>query len=356
MKFNQIRIQLAALGAVMLGAGTTLGQGTVPPQTPPLPGAAGGADQMPKGVPPIRVVGPGTQEVGTVSPLEIYKGQFKFRNESSQPLTIEKVDAGCRCTYASFKDKVIPPNADTIMTYEVDVRGTVGPLDKSIVIKCAGFATPVQVRVHGELQYAVRVDPPPPKVTAGPGGVVEFNLKSGDGSPFKVLSVGGEPPEIVSQSPEGADKALSYTLRYNLYKFKPYALVVETDHPKSPVLDLRFSDGVIAELEKPYFQAWGDVAIGRHMVNLGVLKPGASVEFDVPITRSKLYDKPVEVRTDGGKVKLDLIGTESMPRIDDTRLKIKATFTEMARGMQLFPVYVTTDGKTNRTWACAVVK
>lgn len=309
----------------------------------------------PETIPPLKVIGSSaTQNVGVRSPLELVTGQFTLRNESDKPLTVTKVEAGCRCTFGVVNPTTIPPRSNAVLNYEIDVRGTLGELRKPIMIRCAGYPTAIQVLVQGELQYAVRVENPRP--TPGMTGEATMKLISSDGTPFRVLSVAGEPPRIVASDPPNAEKALSWTFEYNLHKDMVYAVVVETDHPKAPVIDIRSFSGSVSELETPYFKVVNDLAIGRHMVNLGVVKPGDSAEFDMYITRVKDYEQPVEVRTDGGKVKLELVKTFPWRRPDDTGLQIRAKFSEMAKGTLLFPVYVTSNGKTNRTWACAVVR
>ncbi|MFM9956571.1 MAG: DUF1573 domain-containing protein [Phycisphaerales bacterium] len=319
--------------------------------TPGLP-PTGAGETGP--MPTIAVVGPQTQQIGRKSPLELISGTFRLRNTGDKALTVTKIEAGCRCTNGVVSNPVIAPGGETQLNYELDLRGTLGPLRKPIRVRFAGFDRSLEVVVQGELHYDIRAEPPTLK--AGPNGESQFTLTSLDGKPFRVLSVQGESPTVVSKVPSDGEAAVSWTLVTNVNRTMPYAVVVETDHPTAPVIDLRVMGGVTAQRETPYFKNINDISIGRHLVNLGVVKPGGSTEFDFYITRIKDFGKPVTLATDGGDVKLELVELGAWRRPDDNHVKVKATFREGVKGVQLFPVYVTSEGKTNRTWACAVVK
>lgn len=319
--------------------------------TPGLP-PTGAGETGP--MPPVSVVGLQTQQVGRKSPLELITGTFRLRNTGTTPLTVTKVEAGCRCTFGVMNNPVIPPGGESVLSYEIDVRGTVGPLRKPMRLRFAGFNRSLEVVVQGELQYDVRAEPPTLKPDQT--GDAQFTLTSLDGKPFRVLSVGGEKPHVVSKVPSEGEAGLSWTLARNVTRLLPYAVVVETDHPTAPVIDLRVTDGRVAQKETPFFKNINDIAVGRHMVNLGVVKPGGSADFDMYITRVKDFAKPVTVSTDGGDIKLEVVEVGPWRRPDDNHLKLRATFKEGVTGTQLFPVYITSEGKTNRTWACAVVK
>lgn len=342
----------AALG---VAASVALAQapGSQPPATQPpaqAPGAKAGVQA------PLAVKGASAQQVGTVSPLDIVRGSFVLRNMSNQPVTVTKVEAGCRCTYAAMVNPVIPPGGEGTLNYQIDVRGTMGELRKPIYLRCAGFDKMNEVVVQGQLQYAVTAEPAQLRPKGAPNA--EFTLKSSDGTPFSVLSVAGRTPDVVSSNPPGGTKALSWTLRFTPEMQWPYAVVVETDHPKAPVVDMRVMGGETATPEVKFVKNINDIGIGRHMINLGVVPEGGSTEFDFYITRIKDYGKPVSVTTDGGDVKLELVKMGPWARPDDDHLLVKATFKPGVKGTMLFPVYVETEGsqKPNRTWACAIVK
>lgn len=372
MQGTNIGMFAAASLAMLLAASSAVGRQAAPPAPIPAPAPTPGAPKpltatpgvpptaMPGAnpqtgpLPPLAVIGPQNQNVGVRSPLELVSGAFRLRNTASEPLTITKVEAGCRCTFGVVTNPVVPPGGETLLNYEIDVRGTVGPLRKPILVTVAGFNRKFEVVVSGELQYAVRSDPGDLKPDGD--GNVRFTLSSTDGVPFKVMSVNGDAPTVQARTPAEGEKAMTWTLTYNVQRLMPYAVVVETDHPKAPVIDLRVMSAAVSTKEIPFFRVINDIAIGRHLVNLGVVKPGGSAEFDMYITRIKDFNKPVTLATDGGDIKLELIEMGAWRRPDDNHLKIRVKFDEKLKGMQLFPVYVTSEGKTNRTWACAIVK
>jgi hypothetical protein len=348
-----MRVVFGVSAALVLCAGVAA-QAPAPsaPPTPtpaPAPAPSAPAVQL-----PIMAVGSKIQAVGVVSPLDFVRGSFKIRNVSDKPVTVLKVEAGCRCTYGAMTENTIPPGGESTLNYEIDVRGTIGPLRKPINIRLAGFTEMYEVVVQGELQYPVRCSPP--TITPNGVGEAQITLSSADGVPFSVLSVDGQPATVVSRNPAEGPKALTWTLSFNVGRQWPYAVVVETDHPKAPVIDLRVMSAMVSNKEMNYFRNINDIAIGRHMVNLGVVKPGGDATFDFYITRVKDYDKPIELATDGGDIKLSLVETFPWRRPDDTGVRIKAKFKEGMTGTKLFPVYVTSNGKTNRTWACVVLK
>ncbi len=324
------------------------------PSAPPAPAPASTPAPAPAVNLPIQAVGSRTQAVGVVSPLDIVRGSFRIRNISDKPVTVAKIEAGCRCTFGAMTQNVIPAGGESTLNYEIDVRGTVGPLRKPINIRLAGFDQYYEVVVQGELQYPVRCNPP----TIQPNGVGESQITftASDGVPFSILSVDGSAPDVVARNPPEGPKALSWTLRFNVARTWPYAVIVETDHPKTPVIDLRVMSGNVSNKELSFFKNINDIAIGRHMINLGVVKPGGEATFDFYITRVKDHEMPIEASTDGGDIKLSVVEMFPWRRPDDDGVRLKATFKEGMTGTKLFPVYITSNGKTNRTWACVVLK
>lgn len=303
---------------------------------------------------PIEAVGSKTQAIGVVSPLEIVRGSFRIRNVTDKPVTVLKVEAGCRCTFGAMTQNIIPPRGESTLNYEIDVRGTIGPLRKPINIRVAGVDQYYEVVVQGELQYPVRCNPP----TIVPNGVgeSEITLTASDGVPFTVMSVDGSTPDVVSRNPPDGPKALSWKLRFNVARKWPFAVVVETDHPKAPVIDLRVMHSSVSDKEINYFKNINEIAIGRHMINFGVVKPGGEATCDFYITRVKDHQQPIDVATDGGDMKLSVVELFPWRRPDDDGVRLKVKFKEGMTGTKLFPVYVTSNGKTNRTWACVVLR
>ena len=303
----------------------------------------------------VAVVGTNPLNVGIVDPEALITGKFKLLNQSDKPLTISSIFAGCRCTYAETDTNVILPNQVIELRFEIDFRGTVGELKKPIDVFFVGYDNPARCSVIGQMQYPVRVEAP---YVAHPDAVTQkaqFTLKAGDGVPFSILSVNGEPPHVVASEPANVEKAISWTLQVDARKSTPAMYVIETTHPKTPVLEVKNYDSKASNIELPYLKTMNDVAIGRKGCNVGNLTKDKPYEFETTFYR-KDGSKEVTVSGESEDVKFELIGTFPARRPDEVGLRIRVTKTSDKVGYLLTPVYIANGDIKTRMWVDGLLK
>jgi len=299
-----VAVMVAAI--VMTPGSAWCDQGSTAPPSQAQPGTA-----PLTGPPPPVLLEPRQIDLGYANPSRIATGVIKLRNTSSRPLTIGRVQPTCKCTTPELSSMTIPPGQTVEMKAGVDLRGSLGKISKTINVFVNGYSQPVQVKIVGEMGYAVRCTPAEFRSDVSAQGNLE--LEAMDGKPFRVLRVNGLAPSIISQSPAGADKAIRWTVAYDLTVNSPMLdyYIIETDHPDAPVLDPRVLGGELAAIEGRFFTS--KLLFGRHNTNIGILRAGESVEIDVGMVRAD-RTKPMTWEIRVPDLSIELVSLEVDPK------------------------------------------
>ena len=86
---------------------------------------------------------------------------FLLENDSSGPLTIERVQPACSCTIAAVGKKTVPPGADTSIRITLDTKGLAGNASKktSVLVSSGDRRHIVQLTLEGSVVVDERVFP-----------------------------------------------------------------------------------------------------------------------------------------------------------------------------------------------------
>jgi hypothetical protein len=137
--------------------------------------------------------------------------------------------------------KVIPAKGFLEMPMSLKTASSVGKRSAKINMVFEGFDQLLSVELIAETAYQVRANPPFIDALAPERMKGYFELIARDEQPFTVLTVDGAPAKHADGSP--MTPATRHVVVYDFTQLgtrpvPPY-LIVETDHPKSPLVDLR---------------------------------------------------------------------------------------------------------------------
>lgn len=309
-------IALVAAGAVLIAAGFGLGlvlrgSGDAKPVVAqPTSGGAEAAEAVGETAPPDAertarpeqppfAFDPPQLDFGYLAPRQDVVGTFKIRNVGDEPLRVLSMKPSCACTKV-LKDPtgaVIAPGESAEVEIELGARDTGGERDTNIDFVFAPGGRGVMT-LKAQYVRPVRTDPGYIQAMNAVRGQVA--LSSIDGEPFRVLAVNNGPPRFVGFDPASDERRNRYTLAWDISRYDPTTcadedgnpmprwLVVETDHPDAPVVEL-FIRHRCAMNEAPGAREWRPE--NQHVV-IGAVRPGETVEFEEGIFW------PKEVRPD----------------------------------------------------------
>ena len=245
---------------------------------------AHGQTQYTGPLPPIRVT-PVEVDFGTANPDNPIHISVKITNTAPQTIRIKEVRPTCKCTVPTLPKDVLSPGETIEVPLVIDLRGSLGKVRKPFDVFVEGWNRPFTAVVIGNLMYPIEVTPDDPQATRDRKG--EVALRAVDGRPFEVVSVHGRPPQVVERKPDIGPRSLEWTVQWDMGHVQdwPYMMVIETDHPECEVLTVRFKGAIISQAEVPYIKNWPFIFVNRTNVNLGLIPPGGTVDFDVPVTR-----------------------------------------------------------------------
>ncbi|MCZ6835886.1 MAG: DUF1573 domain-containing protein [Planctomycetota bacterium] len=242
------------------------------------------------------VLEPSTIDLGIVSPGTIGSGHVLLRNVGDVPLKILTSKTSCQCTIVDLAETVIGPNESIEIPAQFDPGTQFGIRTADIFLIFEGYDDPVEIPIRAEVAYVVRSVPSiitrripnTERYTDKP----QFVIEAIDGRSFQILRVHDEAPQFVDFDPESDESRSTYTLIFDFNRFDtqlcideegrpmPSYLVIETDHPGCPILDVRLRHECTAHERPSPGQAW---TLAYRRALLGVMEPGASREFDVPL-------------------------------------------------------------------------
>jgi len=206
-------------------------------------GAAGQDAARRSGRPPIRLE-PSNIDLGFLPPKTVGSAVFTLTNISDEPLTILNVAPTCRCTTtADHVGAVIEPGE----AYELEVLldAAIAPQARSASVRVLfdGYPRTIDLAVRGEIANPVRTLPGWINAEEGIATKGRLMVESIDEAPFRICSVHGFPVRYVGFDPETDEPKNRYMIEYDLSDFEstglPGWMIIETDHPVFPVVDVR---------------------------------------------------------------------------------------------------------------------
>ncbi len=311
---------------------------TVPsvPTVPVAPAATG----------PIRADPPGV-DFGVVEPGAKVSATIKLLNPLDVPVKIKLAKPSCTCTTVDVTGKTIPARGFIEMPMALKTSNSVGKRSATIDLVFEGVAQLLSVRIDAETAYAVRANPPFIDALAAERMSGSFELVASDGVAFRVLTVDGRAAQNLDNSPmvSAARQVVRYDFNATPTRPVPPFVIVETDHPKCPLLDLR----VRHETTK----IAPALSFSEFRGNMGVLAAKGSSDYELLIKHA-------------GAARISLVSslnpaarTELLEQTadgDSLLVRFRLTDVSLPQGMFLFPCRFTSGQKSADFWLYGSVR
>lgn len=257
-------------------------------KTPEAPQKAQATD----GIPPL-VADPPRVDFGIVEPGSDLSANVTLLNTSNRPMRILSAQPSCTCTTVDMTNVVIPARGTVQMPISMKTNRAVGKKLARVQLIVQGYTRFFTIDIDAENAWAVRAIPPHLSVKEKADTVAtlsgRFALDSIDKRKFRVLSVLGEEPQFDGFDPATDEPRSQYVLKYDFTNTPceemPPFLIIRTDHPLAPLLDVRVR-------HNPCTRIVPALPMGDYRSNLGILKPGQAIE--VPLTFKKLRRPRIE--------------------------------------------------------------
>lgn len=346
----------AALAAAAQSAPPAV-PGGGPPAAPPrgapsgVPAQALKQGQVGQGIPqhaqpaiagPI-VVMPGTVMLGFIEPRSSVTREVPLRNTSDAPVRILRAVPSCTCTTLDVTGKVIPPMGELLIPITMKVSSATGIKTANVQFVLEGVPSVLTVAMQGEVSYPVRALQLDPKTDTrvpyidaftNPGkatGIIE--VVSIDGKPFRVTGVQGAPPKYVGFDPAKDAPRTSYAVEYDLSgiecsKMPPY-LVVSTDRPDAPVIDMRVRHAC-TRIDPV-------IPFAEFRVNLGVVRPGSTTSYDFELKQARGWTATGATCSDP-RIRISFVKQKPVDSEGHSLVALEAVVAPDARGLLLVPV------------------
>ena len=181
-----------------------------------------------------------------------------------------------------------------------------------------------------------------------------------DSRPFNILSINGAPPIIDDSDdfrPGIDDPRTQYTIRWDFrdMELPPRLLVIETDHPGSPVFNLPVYSKQYDQIDRKYRK--GTMKPERAAYNLGYIAPGETREVKVKVSNLAMDADPRVRFTTVNDISCELTGTDFGAVPTEMYLNFTVTLDdEFRHGSFERPMEVMTDNSTSRIWFFGVCK
>ena len=328
-------------------ASSTAGQARVKPQTPMnvrqlQPSQL---DQSASELPPIRTE-PRVLDFGFITPSTDVTGTVKLINTSDTPLKILAVQPTCKCTtLTDLAGSEIPPGGSVDL--EAVLEGGPNPSTKTASVKVLveNYPRPLEVELKAEVTLPIRVIPPHINAVRGQNVTGRIVIESITGEPFTICSIHGKVPTLMNFDPATDEPRDKYIYSYDLNNIEqpyPRYLVVTTDQPDTPVVDIYLRhETTVPEINRNLRVSGGF----RHP--FGRVDQGGATEMEIGFV--DLADPIATVVSTSPDLRVDITGN----RIEETKDGIityqKMTVTPAAdyTGVLYVPLtFMTASGQT----------
>ncbi|MFM7260650.1 MAG: DUF1573 domain-containing protein [bacterium] len=272
------------------------------------------------------VADPQVVNFGVVEPGAKVSATIKIINPLDRPVLIKAAKPSCTCTTVDMTGKTIPARGFLEMPMSMKSSNSTGERKAKVNMVFEGLDQMLSIDLIAESAYMVRSNPPYIDALAPERMKGFLELVARDNQPFTVLTVDGKP--VLSADGSAMKPAVRQIITYDFTQLGdrpvPPFLIVETDHPKSPLLDLR--------VRHETTRITPALPFGEFRSNLGVLTSGGTTEFEVHLkTTSPLTLTAVESLDPAFKV--ELLGQTS--DADGALARVRFTDVSLPKGMFL---------------------
>lgn len=299
-----------------------------------------------KPYPPLLEFPDESLNLGIIRPGESKITRIKVHNPEDDTLKVTRVRGSCPCITVIPKPDVIQPGETVEWVMHVDVPDTLGPFSRRLLVDCEGYARPSSTPVVGDITWGVRVradGKPSVRQRAG-----TLTLESVDGEPFRVLSVNGKEPEFVEYDPSSGETRERYTLRYEVPGSTmldiPRWIVIETDHPDAPLIDVKVD---LPQLWKRW-RPGGRWRWFESRVRLDDMPLGGSTEFTAAITGLPFDpDRRIRIRSASDTFRAELVEARKPSKGGGTEVVVRVHPEHEEPGVLIGVVEAEHDGMTS---------
>lgn len=302
----------------------------------------------PKAVPGPISAEPAVADFGIVAPGTVVSKTIKLVNPLDRPIRIKLAKPSCTCTTVDMTGKTIPANGVLEMPMSMKTSHSVGRKTAQVNMVFDGLEQLLEIKLVAETAYAVRANPAFVDALAPERMKGFFELLSTDGAPFMVKSVDGRPALTADGAP--MKPATRQVVKYDLTNSGlgtgiPPFLIVETDHPKCPVLDLRVRHETTKIAPVLNF--------AEFRTNAGVLQNGTPTEFEIELKHAG----PMRVdRVESRHKEVQAFIVDQKSDGDSLLVKVKLLPTGMPIGPCLFTCRFGAGSKTSDLWIYGLVR
>lgn len=295
---------------------------------------------------------PSDVNFGIVEPGSTVSATIKIINPLDQDVVISAAKPSCTCTTVDMVGKVIPARGSIDMPMSMKTAHTPGTKTAVVNMAFKGITQVMVLKIQAETAYAVRATPNFIDALAPERMTGTFELKSADGAPFTVKSVDGRAPVTADGSPMRA--AAKHTLRYDFTSPSPLCqkflavppfLIIETDHPKCPVVDMR-----VRHATTRITPAFG---FAEFRANCGAMSPKGSMDFELEIKHFG-QARIASVQSLVPNLQTQLVSQKADG--DSVMVTVRVTDLGAATGPFLVPCRFTGNGKTSDFWLFGTVR
>ena len=242
-------------------------------------------------------VTPAKFDFGLMPPGSVTRRTVQVKNTGAEPVEITGTKKTCSCTTVEIEPAVLQPGE--AMPVTAVMAGGLRPSDKNsmkVILQYAGHK-PTTIGISGKISLPVSSTPSNlrmhPKgyddVAYSTKGVIQ--LKSEDGTPFRILRCNGAEPEFMVPVLDSSVTSLRHELRWRVEGYDPVTglnedgetvpefVLVETDRPDVPVVAVPLNHR-LHRMQPKGARPW--FTVDRYAV-VERTDPGTPVEFTLQL-------------------------------------------------------------------------
>lgn len=298
---------------------------------------------------------PEVADLGYLTPEESKRMTIEIMNTGDSPIRFTRVSTNCSCATGKISDEPVAPGESAELTVQMKAGPNPGPLNREVYVWAAGQPRPLEVSVKADVSYAIAAEPFFLNLLQkDKSGTIE--LKSLDGSPFRVLSFAGE-EAVGADGDDPSQSSPTHAIRWDMSDAEPEDLpkfaILETDHPDMPLLDFRVIHPIhfagLANQENP---SW---TISHDRLLLGALARGESVERTITLT-GLMKDELESVTSKHGLFDVEVVEKSMKSRGLAVRVRMTPSAEAMKSGSRVLEDEIMFDAGGHESWAMIFAK
>ena len=239
---------------------------------------------------------PADVDFGVVSPGSKLRTEIRLVNPTNQPVVLRAAVPTCQCTTVNVDGTIIPSMGAVGIPMTLQVPSTTGEKKAAVNTVLVPGGKGPRLTLRAIAAYAVQATAStssggPPTLwvdalkPAGMSGRIQLN--STDGRPFRVLSLNGETPMFLQGAGQPATtQSIAYDLTGRTSATMPKWMLIETDHPAAPMVEMR-----VRHMDSRLPHQFKDYAVklqfDGYIANVGQIYPGVSADFSVELKQFK---------------------------------------------------------------------